>query len=91
MSPEFKSFLQGLLNKTPSEWLSWPDLLHHPFIKETDQEKKDRKVRTDLYNKWAAWEHPTGGRDDMKDILDNNLFSNEQSNSTEEKNDQFDK
>lgn len=27
----------------------------------------------------------------MKDILDNNLFSNEQSNSQEEKNDQFDK
>ena len=74
MSPEFKSFLQGLLNKTPSEWLSWPDLLHHPFIKETDQEKKERKVRTDLYNKWAAWEHPNGGKDEMKDILDNNIF-----------------
>jgi len=27
MSPEFKSFLQGLLNKTPSERLSWPELL----------------------------------------------------------------
>ena len=27
MTPEFKSFLQGLLNKTPSERLSWPELL----------------------------------------------------------------
>lgn len=36
MSPEFKSFLQGLLNKTPSERLSWPELMTHPFVRETD-------------------------------------------------------
>lgn len=33
MSPEFKSFLQGLLNKDPSKRLTWPDLSHHEFIK----------------------------------------------------------
>lgn len=66
MSPDFKSFLQGLLNKTPSERLTWPDLLKHPFIKETDAEKRDRKVRTELYNKWAAREHPSGGKDQLK-------------------------
>ena len=77
MSPEFKSFLQGLLNKTPSERLSWPELLQHPFIKETEQEKKERKVRTDLYNKWAAREHPSGGKDEMKNILDINPFGTE--------------
>ena len=27
MSPEFKSFLQGLLNKAPNERLTWPELL----------------------------------------------------------------
>ena len=32
MSPEFKSFLQGLLTKQASRRLSWPDLLHHPFV-----------------------------------------------------------
>ncbi|KAK7488222.1 hypothetical protein BaRGS_00020529 [Batillaria attramentaria] len=32
MSPVFKDFLQGLLNKNPRQRLSWPDLLHHPFV-----------------------------------------------------------
>ena len=66
MSADFKSFLQGLLNKTPSERLTWPDLLRHPFVKESEEEKKERKVRTELYNKWAAREHPSGGKDQLK-------------------------
>ncbi|XP_049744145.1 serine/threonine-protein kinase 36 isoform X2 [Elephas maximus indicus] len=32
LSPCFKNFLQGLLTKDPRQRLSWPDLLHHPFI-----------------------------------------------------------
>ncbi|XP_010610183.1 serine/threonine-protein kinase 36 isoform X3 [Fukomys damarensis] len=32
ISPCFKNFLQGLLTKDPQKRLSWPDLLHHPFI-----------------------------------------------------------
>ena len=32
MSPVFKDFLQGLLQKKPSERLQWPDLLNHPFL-----------------------------------------------------------
>ncbi|KAL8605030.1 Serine/threonine-protein kinase 36 [Nucella lapillus] len=32
MSPVFKDFLQGLLNKNPRQRLSWPELLHHPFV-----------------------------------------------------------
>ena len=66
MSVDFKSFLQGLLNKTPSERLSWPDLLNHPFVKETEEEKKERKLRTELYNKWAMREHPSGGKEHLK-------------------------
>jgi fused-like protein len=62
MSPEFKSFLQGLLNKAPNERLTWPELLLHPFVVETEQEKKDRKIRTELYNNWASSEHHNGGR-----------------------------
>ncbi|KAK3924318.1 Serine/threonine-protein kinase 36 [Frankliniella fusca] len=32
LSPECLSFLHGLLQKDPSKRLSWPDLLHHPFV-----------------------------------------------------------
>ncbi|KAK9724806.1 hypothetical protein RND81_05G099900 [Saponaria officinalis] len=35
ISPDFKSFLKGLLNKVPQQRLSWPALLEHPFVRET--------------------------------------------------------
>lgn len=35
MSSDFRSFLQGLLQKDPKRRLGWPDLLHHPFIRES--------------------------------------------------------
>jgi fused-like protein len=70
MSPEFKSFLQGLLNKTPSERLSWPELLTHPFVRETDQEKKDRKIRHEFYTNWAANEHHSGGKQNLLEMAD---------------------
>ncbi len=57
MSPDFKSFLKGLLNKTPSERLTWPDLQNHPFIRETEQEKLDRKKRQEKYDAWAGLGH----------------------------------
>ena len=34
MSPAFRSFLKGLLNKRPGERLAWPDLLDHPFVRD---------------------------------------------------------
>lgn len=34
MSADFKSFLQGLLQKNPKQRLVWPHLLHHPFLAE---------------------------------------------------------
>lgn len=34
MSPDFKSFLQGLLQKNPKQRLGWPHLLQHPFIQQ---------------------------------------------------------
>ena len=36
MSPDFKSFLKGLLNKNPVDRLGWPDLLNHPFVRENE-------------------------------------------------------
>lgn len=32
MSPAFRSFLSGLLEKQPSKRLDWPQILHHPFV-----------------------------------------------------------
>ena len=40
MSKDFRSFLQGLLCKRPGDRLSWPKLLHHPFVCETESDKK---------------------------------------------------
>ena len=70
MSADFKSFLQGLLNKTPSERLSWPELLHHPFIKETEQEKRERKMNSEDYHRWAARAHPNAQEEANKEIID---------------------
>ncbi|GAB2249639.1 hypothetical protein Droror1_Dr00012998 [Drosera rotundifolia] len=41
MSPEFRSFLKGLLNKDPEKRLSWPGLLHHPFVSEASAEAEE--------------------------------------------------
>jgi len=70
MSAEFKSFLQGLLNKSPNERLTWPELLHHPFVAETDNEKRDRKIRTEFYNNWAANEHHAGGKQQDPEVFE---------------------
>ncbi|XP_077216571.1 kinase family with ARM repeat domain-containing protein isoform X2 [Tasmannia lanceolata] len=45
MSPAFKSFLKGLLNKVPQNRLTWPSLLEHPFIKESPDELDARELR----------------------------------------------
>lgn len=46
MSSNFRSFLKGLLNKVPQNRLTWPDLLEHPFVKETTDELEAREKRT---------------------------------------------
>mmetsp|Transcript_29071 Transcript_29071/g.52033 ORF Transcript_29071/g.52033 Transcript_29071/m.52033 type:complete len:1206 (+) Transcript_29071:492-4109(+) len=58
MSPDFKSFLQGLLNKAPAERLAWPNLLNHPFVKETEDEIMQRKQIANIVNKWNPIEQP---------------------------------
>ena len=45
ISPDFKSFLKGLLNKTPSQRLDWPELLNHPFVRESEDERMERLTR----------------------------------------------
>ncbi|XP_058724039.1 serine/threonine-protein kinase TIO-like isoform X1 [Vicia villosa] len=44
MTPNFKSFLRGLLNKAPESRLTWPALLEHPFVKETNEEIEEREL-----------------------------------------------
>lgn len=39
ISPDLRSFLQGLLRKDPRQRLSWPDLLQHPFVRETEEDR----------------------------------------------------
>lgn len=36
---------QGLLNKRPENRLDWPDLLSHPFVKESEEERLVREQR----------------------------------------------
>ncbi|KAI9124606.1 hypothetical protein K1719_004528 [Acacia pycnantha] len=44
MSPQFKSFLKGLLNKAPESRLTWPALLEHPFVKEASDELETKEM-----------------------------------------------
>ncbi|KAF8393518.1 hypothetical protein HHK36_021762 [Tetracentron sinense] len=44
MTPNFRSFLKGLLNKVPQSRLTWPALLEHPFVKETSDELEAREM-----------------------------------------------
>ncbi len=43
-SPEFRSFLKGLLQKEPAARLTWPALLDHPFVKESAADRLAREA-----------------------------------------------
>ena len=42
-SPELRSFLAGLLTKDPAKRLGWPELLDHPFVRESEAERARRE------------------------------------------------
>lgn len=54
ISPDFKHFLNGLLTKSASSRLNWPDLLNHPFVQLTKADatwqnaimQHDQKMKT---------------------------------------------
>lgn len=49
ISKEFKSFLQGLLQKNPAKRLNWPHLLDHPFVRESEADREKAWVERSLY------------------------------------------
>eukprot|EP00755_Sulcionema_specki_P010988 Sspe_Gene.47904::Locus_24661_Transcript_1_1_Confidence_1.000_Length_3507::g.47904::m.47904/K06228/FU; fused len=48
ISPCFREFLKGLLNKHPGSRLNWPHLLEHDFVKETPEDIQISKQRAEL-------------------------------------------
>lgn len=58
MSPDFKDFLKGLLNKNPEQRLGWPNLLTHPFVRESDEDIARRRSKLDILNKWSQVDRP---------------------------------
>ena len=52
MSSDFKDFLKGLLVKNPKDRWDWAKILAHPYLKETESEKKSHKEREENYHKW---------------------------------------
>ncbi|XP_030010080.1 serine/threonine-protein kinase 36 [Sphaeramia orbicularis] len=48
MSDTCMSFLKGLLTKDPQKRLSWPDLLHHPFVADNVVVLSDSSVHSPL-------------------------------------------
>lgn len=49
ISKEFKSFLQGLLQKNPAKRLNWPHLLDHPFVRESDADRERLRIERSHY------------------------------------------
>ena len=50
MSGEFKSFIQGLLQKNPKQRLSWPQLMYHPFVCDTVTQEIPTSIATPRHN-----------------------------------------
>ncbi|KAF3432681.1 hypothetical protein FNV43_RR23783 [Rhamnella rubrinervis] len=62
MSPSFKSFLKGLLNKVPQNRLTWPALLEHPFVKEISDELEEIHSVTERECDRGSTIHTTTGK-----------------------------
>ena len=75
MSAEFKSFLRGLLNKRPSERLSWPALLEHPFVRKSeyddehehdDEHERERQQRQQQQQQHQRGEREAGDQEERR-------------------------
>jgi len=66
ISREFKSFLQGLLQKNPAKRLNWPGLLDHPFVKETSEDR-DKALQEKM--RYAHCGGQAGPRERLENIM----------------------
>ena len=55
--------IQGLLNKGPSDRLTWPQLLEHPFVQETNVEVVRRQMALADAQQTAAGSRAWKGED----------------------------
>lgn len=44
-------------------------------MRETDQEKKDRKIRHEFYTNWAANEHHSGGKQNLLEMVNHSALA----------------
>jgi serine/threonine protein kinase len=58
ISKDFKSFLQGLLQKNPQRRLTWPHLLDHPFVRETEADRALVRQRRQTENAYGGFGGP---------------------------------
>jgi serine/threonine protein kinase len=73
MSIEFKSFLQGLLQKNPKKRLGWPYLLDHPFVKESEDDRNELKKESTFYAQCGG---VGGPRERLEQIMSQTLNLN---------------
>ena len=72
ISKEFKSFLQGLLQKNPKKRLAWPQLLDHPFVRESEADRVALKQEDMFY---AACGGVGGPRERLEKIMSSSALA----------------
>lgn len=75
MSKDFKSFLQGLLQKNPTKRLNWPHLLDHPFVRESEADRERTRAERARYQSCGLCDGPRERLDVMMGAERMNLFS----------------
>ncbi|KAG5188417.1 kinase-like domain-containing protein [Tribonema minus] len=74
MSAHFRAFLQGVLRKDPRRRLAWPELLHHPFVRETEEDRA-RVVTEDAHYTSGGGAGPPRFRLERSVLCHNNTSS----------------
>ncbi len=74
ISKEFKSFLQGLLQKNPAKRLNWPHLLDHPFVRETTEDRDKNQLEKSRYAHCGGRAGPRERLESIMGTTDNVLY-----------------
>lgn len=65
ISRDFKSFLQGLLQKDPHKRLNWPHLLNHPFVRESESDRRAQQEELRFYSSCGGSKGPRERLEEM--------------------------